>query len=144
MIAAVLDTNVLVSGIVGQRRRPLTPPAAVVAAWRAGMFDLILSVDILTEVERTLQKPYFAQRISHNQRLRLLTVLRRRSRIVPLTKRLSGVASHPADDLILSAAVSAGADYLVTGDVPLQELRLVEGVRIVSPRTFGKILQDER
>lgn len=143
MITAVLDTNVLVSGIVGQRRRQLTPPAALVAAWRAGVFDLILSLDILSEVDRTLQKPYFAQRISHSQRLRLLTLLRRRSRVVQLTKRISGVASHSADDLILSAAVSAGADYLVTGDGPLQKLGSVQGVRIVSPRGYFDVLQAE-
>ena len=142
MITAVLDTNVLVSGLVGQRRRPLTPPAALIAAWRSGEFELVLSADILMEVERTLQKPYFSHRISNDQRLQLLTVLRRRSRIVRLTKRVSGVASHPADDLVLSAAVSAGARYLVTGDGPLLALGSLRRVRIVSPRAFWSALQE--
>ncbi len=143
MITAVLDTNVLVSGLVGQRRRPLTPPAALIAAWRSGEFELVLSADILMEVERTLQKPYFSHRISNDQRLRLLTVLRRRSSIVRLTKRVSGVASHPADDLILSTAVSAGASYLVTGDGPLLALGSLRRVRIVSPRAFWRALQEK-
>jgi putative PIN family toxin of toxin-antitoxin system len=142
VITAVLDTNVLVSGLVGQRRRPLTPPAALIAAWRSGEFELVLSADILMEVERTLQKPYFSHRISNDQRLQLLTVLRRRSRIVRLTKRVSGVASHPADDLVLSAAVSAGARYLVTGDGPLLALGSLRRVRIVSPRAFWSALQE--
>lgn len=142
MITAVLDTNVLVSGLVGQRRRPLTPPAALIAAWRSGEFELVLSADILMEVERTLQKPYFSHRISNDQRLQLLTVLRRRSRIVRLTKRVTGVASHPADDLVLSAAVSAGARYLVTGDGPLLALGSLRRVRIVSPRAFWSALQE--
>lgn len=143
MITAVLDTNVLVSGLVGQRRRPMTPPAALIAAWRSGEFELVLSADILMEVERTLQKPYFSHRISNDQRLRLLTVLRRRSSIVRLTKRVSGVASHPADDLILSTAVSAGASYLVTGDGPLLALGSLRRVRIVSPRAFWRALQEK-
>lgn len=142
MIAAVLDTNVLVSGIAG-RQHSLSPPTALVAAWRASEFELVLSVEILAEVERTLCKPYFAQHINDAQRLRLLALLRRRGRIVTLTRRLSDVASHPADDLILSAAVSAKADYLVTGDQPLQTLRLVESVHIVSPREFWHVLLGE-
>jgi putative PIN family toxin of toxin-antitoxin system len=142
VITAVLDTNVLVSGIVGQRRRRLSPPAALIAAWRSGEFELVLSADILIEFDRTLQKPYFSHRITAHQRQRLMTVLRRRSRIVTLTKRVSGIASHPADDLILSAAVSARADYLVTGDGPLQQLDAFRGVRIVSPRMFWHVLRD--
>ena len=144
MIIAILDTNVLVSGLIGQRRRPLSPPAALIAAWRSGGFELVLSADILSEVEHTLQKPYFSDRISSDQQQRLLTVLRRRSRIVRLTKRVSGVASHPADDLILSTAVSAGAGYLVTGDRPLQNLRSIRAVRIVSPRDFWNVLEHGR
>ena len=37
---------------------------------------------------------------------------------------------------VLGAAVSAGADYLVTGDRELQALRKVADTAIVSPRTF--------
>jgi putative PIN family toxin of toxin-antitoxin system len=144
VITAVLDTNVLVSGLVGQRRRPASPPAAIVAAWRSGEFELITSSDIISEVERTLQKPYFSQRITTEQRQRLLTLLRRRSRIVRLTEHVSGVASHPADDLVLSAAVSGGSDYLVTGDGPLQDLGSIQDVRIVSPRDFWNVIQRER
>jgi putative PIN family toxin of toxin-antitoxin system len=113
------------------------------AAWRAGEFELVLSADILDEIERTFQKPYFSQRISNDQRQQLLTVLRRRSRVVRLTERVSGVASHPADDLVLSAAVSAKAGYLVTGDGPLLALGSFGRVRIVSPRAFWDALQDE-
>jgi len=144
VITAVLDTNVLVSGLLGQGAAPLTPPAALIAAWRSGAFELISSADILSEVERTLRKPYFAKRISPEQRLRLLALLRRRSRVVRVTTRVSGIASHPADDLILSAAVSARAGYLVTGDGALQDLGSVRGVRVVSPRAFWAVLQESR
>jgi predicted nucleic acid-binding protein len=51
VITAVLDTNVLVSGLVGQLGAPLTPPAALVAAWRAGAFELVTSADILRGCE---------------------------------------------------------------------------------------------
>ena len=47
------------------------------------------------------------------------------------------------DDLVLAAALSAGANYLVTGDTRLQRLRTYEGIRIVSPREFVEVLREE-
>ena len=47
-----------------------------------------------------------------------------------------GVATTPADDLILAAAVSGGASYLVTGDRRNRNPGEYQGVRIVGPRGF--------
>jgi len=54
---------------------------------------------------------------------------------------VSGVASHPEDDIVLSSAVSAAVDYLVTGDRQLQETGSFQGVKIVSPRDFLTLLE---
>jgi predicted nucleic acid-binding protein len=53
---------------------------------------------------------------------------------------VQGVASHPEDDLILATAVSAQADYLVTGDRQLLALGEYQGAQIVTPRAFATIL----
>ena len=47
-----------------------------------------------------------------------------------------GVATTPADDLILATAVAGEAGHLVTGDRQLRNLGEYEGVRIVGPRAF--------
>jgi predicted nucleic acid-binding protein len=69
----------------------------------------------------------------------------RRSRFsfTAITSPVSGVATHPEDDLILAAAVSAQADYLVTGDARLQALGSYQGVKIVTPREFVQILEQQ-
>jgi uncharacterized protein len=59
---------------------------------------------------------------------------------VPISITVSGVASHPEDDLILATAVSAQADYLVTGDRQLLALGEYQGVQIVTPRDFATTL----
>ena len=53
------------------------------------------------------------------------------------------LATHPEDDLVLAAAVSARSDYLVTGDKKLQDLRSYQGVTIVTPREFLTILESQ-
>ncbi len=47
-----------------------------------------------------------------------------------------GVCRDPNDDAILACALEARADYLVTGDVDLLELKIFKGIRIVTPRDF--------
>ena len=59
--------------------------------------------------------------------------------MVVITVEVSGVATHPEDDLVLAAAVSAGADYLVTGDKQLLKLGRYQGATILSPRDFAEV-----
>ncbi len=81
--------------------------------WIDGRFSLVTSAAVRDEVSRTLEKPYF---------------------------RVEGVATHPEDDRVLEAAVSAGVDYLVTGDRGLQRLGEYLGIPILDPRAFREIL----
>jgi putative PIN family toxin of toxin-antitoxin system len=134
VIRAVLDTNVLVSGLL--RRHPDAPSVQILDAWRAGDFELITSREILIELERTLTKPYFRARLSEDQIERALTLFRRRTHVVPITQAVHGVAAHPEDDLILATASSAAATYLVMGDQALLGLAKFQAVQIQSPRDF--------
>lgn len=140
MITAVLDTNVLVSGIVGFHKP--TPPAQILEAWRAGEFQLVVSGHIIDELKSALEKPYFAQRITPQQVAGTIALFKEEAIVTPITINIQGAATHPEDDLTLATAVSAKVDYLVTGDQPL--LRKVgnayQGVNLVAPVTFLKAL----
>lgn len=60
MIRAVLDTNVLAPAANASQGAV----AAIMDAWRAGAFTLVISPPIGAELVRTLQKPYFARRLT--------------------------------------------------------------------------------
>ena len=77
---------------------------------------MIVSDPLIGETERTLEKLYFADRLTRRQRENNTALLRSEATVTPLTVTVTGVATHPEDDLGLAAAVSVGADYLVTGD----------------------------
>lgn len=142
MITAVVDTNVLASGFVRGLRA--SPPVQIVDAWHSDRYTLIVSEHIITELTRTLADPYFQSHIGADQAVRLLTLLKRRAILIAVTIEVHGVATHPEDDLILATAVSAEAQYLVTGDAKLQRLRHNQGVTIVSPREFLEILESQQ
>ncbi len=139
MISAVLDTNVLASGVVGILR-PTSTPGQIIRYWQGARFCLVLSEHIHTELAHTFDDPYFQRRLSDAERVNFLVALRQEAVTVPNTVTVQGVATHPEDDLILATAVSAQADYLVPGDSKLQALGSYQGVTIVSPRQFLEIL----
>jgi predicted nucleic acid-binding protein len=60
--------------------------------------------------------------------------------VVPSTT-VAGVAPHPEDDLVLAAAVTAEADFLVTGDKRFLAVGSYAGVTILSPRAFLDVLE---
>ncbi|MFN0074202.1 MAG: putative toxin-antitoxin system toxin component, PIN family [Chloroflexota bacterium] len=142
MIRAVIDTNVLASGFV--RRHPQALPFLILDAWHDREFELICSAEIVEELERTLQSPYFAKRLCPEQVRDVLSLLREEATLAQVTTHVAGVATHPEDDVILAVSVSATADYLVTGDTKLQQLVRYQTVQVVTPRQFLEVLEQTR
>jgi putative PIN family toxin of toxin-antitoxin system len=134
VIRVVLDANVVISG-AGRFEQPVSPPAHLIRLALSGAFALFASAPLIEEVERTLDEPYFIQRVGTENRQGILAFLRECS-LDALSVVVTGVASQPADDLILSTALSASADVLVTGDRMLLKLGSYEGVAIMSPAAF--------
>src|SRR3989344_2595911 len=116
MISAVLDTNVLASGALTSS----TIPGQILNKWRDGQFELILSIQIINELERTLNKSYFRNLINTQEIDSFLDLLRNEAMLIPITAKVHGKATHPEDDIILSTAESGSAAYIVTGDHKLQ------------------------
>jgi putative PIN family toxin of toxin-antitoxin system len=140
VIRAVLDTTTIVSAFPASPGGTL---AAIVDRWRTVEFGLVVSEHILAEVERAWTKPYWRARFAPDQVARALALLRQEGEVVPIIAEVSGVATHPEDDPVLATAVSAGVDYLVSGDKQLQRLGRYEGVIILSPRDFLALLEQQ-
>ena len=103
-------------------------------------FRHIISPHLAVEIERTLASSYFVARIPADVARIVLRMLRQYAVEAESVADVTGVASHPEDDLILATAVSGAADFLVTGDRDLQQLGSYRGVAIVSPREFLTLL----
>lgn len=141
MISVVLDTNVLASGTVTTSNSP----GQILNQWHDGQFELVVSEHIIDELERTLNKPYFKKRLTSKVITAFTDLLQNEATVTPITVKVSGVATHPEDDLVLATAVSAKAKYLVTRDRPL--LRKVgkscKGVKLVTPNDFLEKLKKQ-
>lgn len=139
MIRAVIDTNVLASGFTVAG----SPPDLVIRLWLAGVFVLVYSDHVIDELGRTLLRPYFRHRLTSQQQASNLGLLTAFGTRTSLTTMVSGIATHPEDDLVLSTALSGKADYLVTGDKRfVTRLPTYQGVRLISPRNFLSLLEE--
>lgn len=136
----VADANVVVSGAIA----PLGAPAAVLRGWRAEVFELVVSDDILKEYERVLRYPRIRRRhgLDDDEIAALIDGFRRFATVVEVTERLRIVADDPADDRYLECARAASAAFIVSGDRHLLDLREHAGIRVLSPRAFLALLDD--
>ena len=117
----VLDTNIWISGLL----LPNSIAGVVLASWRQTKFDVALSEAILLEIERVLLYPKIAKRLhwEEDQIEQYLTFLRFFSKIAPIDHIDVKVESDPHDSAILATLIASKADYLVTGDNDLLQLR---------------------
>lgn len=142
MTVAVIDTNVLLSGLLGYAR-PTSPPAWLLRCWEQNEFVMIMSPSIFEELLETLTRPYFVANISVELGERALDVVQRFATWTHPEVEVRGVAPDPDDDHLISAAMSARADCHVTGDRALRELGSYGGVQFVTPREFLDILKGD-
>ena len=134
----VLDTNVLVSGIISAHG----PPAKLIDAWLRHRFALLTSVHQLDEFQRVLGYPKIASRIDRRHAAALIDGLRRAVVIEGVSAPGPPALTPDVDDnLLLGLAIQGRATMLVTGDrAHLLGLGAVDGIPIVSPRAAMRIV----
>lgn len=144
MVKALFDTNVLASGLVSFKH-PGRKPAKLLHEWRSGLFELCISEHILIELKRTLNKPYFKSKLTPEDIEEAITLLSEECTLITVATTVKGVATHPEDDLVIAAAVSGKADYLVTKDKPLLHKvgNSYKGIKLISPDVFLEVLDEQ-
>lgn len=119
--------------------------ATILSAWRQGAFRVAISDHVLGELRRTLSNAYFRTRIPPEDARVYLDYIQDFAEHVEVTVQVIGVATHPEDDLVLAAAVSAGADFLVTSDRRFRtRVPSYQGITLLSPAEFLTVLYDPR
>lgn len=131
----VLDTKVLVSGLLF----PGGPPSRLVAYWRAGAFELLLSEFLIDELVRTWAHLAPRLKLPPPDLADFLDTLRLRCELLPLDhdmlqKATAAGLRDPDDVPILAMLMGGGADFIVTGDKDL--LALAGSFPILSPAAF--------
>lgn len=133
-LRVVLDTNVLLSGIA----YPASVPGKIMAAWRHGSVDVLLSGYILDELRRVLPRLAHRHGLTMAEIDDLVDALSIQAEVIeplPVAEQdLRDVDDQPVLGTLLAALKTTGADYLLTGDKDL--LVLAERYPIMAPAKF--------
>ncbi len=126
----VLDTNLLVSGMLFQSS---TPRQAIVKAHNEAI--LLASEATLAELLEVFLRPKFDRAARLELREALIRAYIQRCRIVAVYSAIQA-CRHPKDDNFLSLAVDGNADAIITGDLDLLSLNPFRGILILTPQQY--------
>jgi len=140
MLKAVLDTSILVSAFLKH-----SGVNAKVLQQAKDRFQLHLSEDILEETSRVLltygriRKKYVYSDNEAREYLETLRIIA--DQVIRAVPRIRVIKNDPQDDLVLACGVKSGADYIVSKDNHLRDLKEYRGIKIVSSLEFLEIIK---
>lgn len=130
MARAVLDPGVLVSALI----TPTGKPAKLLLAARAGSFELIVSPQLLDELEKVLRREKFRRYVDLDGVTAYLDLLRRDSQLAADPETPPPIRCPDPDDDYLIALAHSQSAALISGDSDL--LGLAEEIPVFSPAEF--------
>ena len=125
----VLDTNIFISGIhwTGHSGK-------LIDAWLDDRFELISSEEILQELARTLLT--FKRPLPEEDIMNWISLIAAKAFIVAPTIDFEAVKTDPDDNKFVNAAVEGNAEYIVSQDTDLLNIKEFRGMKILSPQDF--------
>ncbi len=135
-LKVVLDTNVLISALLFQGKL-----SKLLLPLKKGSYVLLFSEDTLSELIKVLHYPKFAlteEEIDYLLQFEILPYSKIVEVIFKLDKEICG---DKEDQKFLELAISGKADYIVSGDNDLLEIKEFKKIKIISPAEFLKLLE---
>jgi putative PIN family toxin of toxin-antitoxin system len=132
MIKVVIDTSVLISGVLSEHGAP----AAVLALIRDGGITWYVSPAIIEEYKEVMARSKFS--FDPGRLQRVLRSLDHAALVVPTETRTE--SSHESDNRFYECAYAAQADYIVTGNLK-HFTKDLPPTRIVNARQLLEILE---
>jgi len=128
----VLDTNVLVSGLI----HPFGPPGEIVRMVSSGVLEICHDSRVLSEYREVLLRPRFG--FEKKDVDALLEQIKFTGHVVA-GEVLSRPLPDPDDEVFLEIALAAKIKYLVTGNIKHFPVSTRQKVQVVSPAQFLEI-----
>lgn len=137
MIKVVLDTNIWLSGLF----------------WKGECYklieiaekntEIIITKEIISEIVDVLNREAKFQRFIENRNLAIKFLLKnilKISNLIIVKSKIDIIKEHPEDNRILEAAIDGKVNYIITYDNHLLKIKEYNGIKIIKPRDFFRIL----
>ena len=128
MRRVVLDTNIIISSALGGALE------IILDKWVEEAFQVVVTSEILDEYLEVLNRPKF--KIKQTTIDKITRYIYLFAEFVAPEERIHFIEADPKDDKFLDAAVAGDAEYIVSGDKHLLELKEFRQISILSAREF--------
>ncbi len=129
----VLDTNVFISGIFWEGNFC----SQIIGAWKKGKFTLISSISIIEELTEILKDFKIQMPSDMIEAWRNMII---QNSIIVEPKSKINLIEHDSDNRLLESAIEGNAEYIVSQDKHLLDLKEYQGIKIILPEEFLKII----
>ena len=133
-LRAVIDTNLFISGLFARD----TLSSQLQDLWINHDFQLITSVEIIKEVSRVLYYPRIQERFKPREEniRRFFRLIFRKAIISKDIYKTDRITDDPTDNKFLACALEKEADYIVSRDPHLRNIKHYHRIQIVDARSF--------
>ncbi len=134
MLKVVIDTNVMVSvafpkeGLAKELRDMIADDT----------FILVSSKEIVAELYRVLHYPRIMKQFKASEENvdEFIGMIMEKAIITRGTHTIKKITDDPSDDMFLACALESGADYIVSRDPHLRNIKQFQGIKIVGVKEF--------
>jgi len=135
----VLDTNVWLSAIFWQGE---ATQIVELAENKNFKLDIIITKDILLEIRSVINREAKFQKFLENRMENIKTILATildLAVLVEPARKVNIIAADPNDNKILESAIAGKADYIISYDTHLTDLKRFENTKILTPAKFLQV-----
>ena len=140
-LRAVLDANVIISALI----RPDSAPGRIFrAAVEGTTVRRVASDPLIEELQAAIECPRLQRylKMTRQDKEEFVILLEQIADPVNIVDHPApGICRDPDDEPYLQTALAGRADYIVSGDGDLLDLKVVEHIPIVTPAGFERILK---
>lgn len=136
---AVIDTNVLLSGLIWRGA-----PHTIIEYVRSGEVVLITSPTLIEELAGVIGRAKFRKLLAQSKidPTLLLSELQALAEVVDPSPLLTRVSRDPDDDAVLALAAATQPDFIVSGDTDLLVLQAYAGIPILNPAQMLTVIAE--
>lgn len=102
-------------------------------------YKILISKETLDELSEVIQRPKF--KMTREDIVRIVSALMETGANVRITSNFEVINNDPDDNIIINTAYDGNADYIVSGDKDIKDLKNFKKIKIVSVNEMLKILK---
>ena len=129
----VLDANIFVSSLFWGGK-----PRMVLERAIGKKDELFITNEILNEIEDVIGRPKF--QASRNETEYYIKSIEEISNKVKIKNRIRKGSRDKEDNKYIECGIAANADYIISGDIHLLEIKKYDKIKIVTAREYLEII----